>query len=115
MIGSKKRYASWFCPAITALFLFSGCLAGQQRAVVIDQGSFTEYKHDNEAGTKEYLADSQANEITYVDDTSQQEVLYVAKKEGLTNFKVLAAHKTIIPAMKALLIDPELSIALSQF
>jgi len=36
--------------------------------------------------------------------------LQTAKKEGLTNFKVLAAHKTIIPAMKALLIDPELSI-----
>ncbi len=36
--------------------------------------------------------------------------LQTAKKQGLTNFKVLAAHKTIIPAMEALLVDPELSI-----
>jgi len=36
--------------------------------------------------------------------------LQTAKKEGLTNFKVLAAHKTIIPAMEALLTDSELSI-----
>ncbi len=93
MIGSIKRYASWFCPAITALFLFSGCLAGQQRAVVIDQGSFTEYRYDSEAATKEYLADTQANEVTYVDDTSQQEILYVAKKEGLVRITPLKAHE----------------------
>jgi hypothetical protein len=93
MIGSKKRYAFWFCPAITVLFLFSGCLAAQQRAIVSDQVSFIEYKHDNKAETKEYLADSQADGITYVDDTSQQEIHYVAKKDGLLRITPLKAHE----------------------
>jgi outer membrane protein OmpA-like peptidoglycan-associated protein len=93
MIGYKKRYASWLCPAITALFLFSGCLAGQQGTVVSEQGSFKEYINDNESDTKQYVAGTQANEVNYVDDTSQQEVRYVTKGDELIRITPPKAHE----------------------
>lgn len=36
--------------------------------------------------------------------------LTVAKKEGLKNFSVLSAHKALMPAMEALLLDPAVKI-----
>jgi outer membrane protein OmpA-like peptidoglycan-associated protein len=116
MIGSIKRHAFWSCPAITALFLFSGCVAGQQGAVVSDQGSYVEYKYDSEADAKKYMAGSQENEVSYVDDSKQQEIQYVTKGDELVRVTPVKAHELKASRTEEVLspLDAEFKAAVSR-
>lgn len=58
MIG-RRRFKVYFCLALAALFLPSGC------ATVGDDG-YTSYKVGPEEGAKLYLADSKADETRYI-------------------------------------------------